>query len=321
MSDRLQELRAFVRAAESGSFSRVARELRVSQPSVSRMVANLEARLGVKLLLRTTRRVTPTDAGEAFLERARQILSDLDEAENAARGLDSLEGTLRVAMSSAFGTREVIPHLLPFLALHPKLRLDLLISDRTDDLVGEGVDMALRLGRLSDSVFGARLLGSAPRLVVAAPAYLAERGTPKTPADLAEHDCIIGPGLSGQNGWIFRRAGTVIPVPVDGRVQVATADGVIACAKAALGVAIASRWMCGAELKAGELVSLMPGYQLDPVEIHAVYPAGRRPSIRVRTLSDYLAVKLTVADKYENGRRQLSQSGRSPTHESERRRR
>jgi DNA-binding transcriptional LysR family regulator len=296
MSDRLRELTAFVRAAETGSFSRVAREFRVSQPSVSRMVASLEARLGVKLLLRTTRRVTLTDAGEAFLERARRILGDLDDAESAARGVDSLQGTLRVAMSGAFGTREVIPHLPAFLAQHPRLRLDLIISDRTDDLVAEGVDMALRLGHLPDSAFGARLLGSAPRLIVAAPAYLAERGAPKTPADLASHDCIVGPGLSGRSGWSFKRGGAETSVAVEGRVHVATADGVIACAKAGLGIAVASRWMCRAELEAGELVPLVPDYQLDAVEIHAVYPAGRRPSIKVRTFADYLATKLVTAD-------------------------
>src|SRR5260221_2669356 len=137
MSDRLQELSAFVRAAETGSFSRVARELAVSQPSISRMVARLEARLGVKLLLRTTRHVTPTDAGAAFLERARQIIGDLDDAENAARGADSLRGLLRVAMPGAFATREVVPRLPSFLAQHPQLRIELMISDRMDDLVAE----------------------------------------------------------------------------------------------------------------------------------------------------------------------------------------
>ena len=158
MSDRLRELTAFVRAGETGSFSRVARELGVSQPSISRMVADLEARLGVKLLLRTTRHVTPTDAGRVFLERARHILGDLDDAENAARGVDGLRGTLRVALSEAFGTREVIPRLPSFAAQHPKLGIELLMSDRTDDLIAEGADMALRLGPLPDSGFGARLL-------------------------------------------------------------------------------------------------------------------------------------------------------------------
>jgi len=296
MSDHLQELTAFVRAAETGSFSRVAREFGVSQPSVSRMVASLEARLGVKLLLRTTRQVTPTDAGSVLLERARQVVGDLEDAENAARGIDSLSGTLRVAMSGAFGTREVIPHLPAFLARHPQLRIDLLISDRVEDLVAEGVDMALRLGPLADSGFGVRLLGKAPRLVVAAPAYLAKRGTPKTPAELSSHDCIAGPGLSGRGGWRFTRSGAVTAIAVEGRVQVATADGVIACVKAGLGIAVASRWMCRAELQTGELVSILSDYQLESVELHAVYPAGRRPSVKVRAFSDYLAAKLIADD-------------------------
>lgn len=159
MSDRLQELAAFVRAAETGSFSQVARELGVSQPTVSRMVASLEARLGVKLLLRTTRQVTPTDAGVVLLERARQALGDLDDAENAARGIDSLQGTLRIALSGAFGTRVIIPHLTAFMTQHPQLRIDLLISDQTDDLVAEGADVALRLGTLTEFQFRRTLAG------------------------------------------------------------------------------------------------------------------------------------------------------------------
>jgi DNA-binding transcriptional LysR family regulator len=305
MADRLQELSAFVRTAETGSFSRVARELGVSQPSVSRLVANLEARLGVTLLLRTTRRVTPTEAGSMLLERARQILGDLDEAENAVRGVDSLRGTLRIAMSGSFGTREVIPHLPAFLARYPQLRIDLVISDRNKDLVAEGVDIALRLGPLADSGFGVRLLGRAPRLVVAAPAYLARRGTPTTPAELSSHDCILGPGLSGRSGWRFAQAGALTSFPVDGRVQAATGEGAIACAKAGLGIAVASRWMCRAELDAGQLVSILCDYQLESVELHALYPGGRRPSVKVRTFSDFLAAQLipeTVEGKIPNSR-------------------
>jgi DNA-binding transcriptional LysR family regulator len=292
MSDRLRELTAFVRAGETGSFSSVARELGVSQPSVSRMVASLEARLGVKLLLRTTRHVAPTDTGRLFLERARQILGDLDDAESVARGADSLRGTLRVALSGAFGIREVIPRLPSFEERHPNLRIEMLMSDRTQDLIAEGADMALRLGPLADSGFGARLLGKAPRLAVASPAYLARRGTPQTPADLAEHDCILGPGLSGRAGWRFTRSGRATSVTVDGPVKVASADGVVACAKAGLGIALASRWMCRAELEAGDLVPVLSKYQLDWIELHAVYPGGRQPSLKVRTFSDYLAAQL-----------------------------
>ncbi|WP_424630785.1 LysR substrate-binding domain-containing protein [Bradyrhizobium sp. SYSU BS000235] len=293
MSDRLQELTAFVRAAETGSFSRVAREFGVSQPSVSRMVASLEARIGVKLLLRTTRQVTLTDAGTAFLERARQVLGDLDEAENLARGVDSLSGLLRIALSGAFGTREVIPHLPAFLAQHPKLKIELQISDRAEDLVAEGADMALRLGALTDSSFGARLLGRAPRLAVASPAYLAARGTPRMLTDLSAHDCLTGPGHSGRRGWSFKRSGTLTSIEVEGPVRVASAEGLIACTKASLGIAIVSRWMCRAELEAGTLVPVLTDYELDAVDVHALYPGGRRPSSKVRAFSDYLASKIS----------------------------
>ncbi|HVH82430.1 MAG TPA: LysR substrate-binding domain-containing protein [Stellaceae bacterium] len=292
MSDQLQELSVFVRAAETGSFSKTAREFSLSQPSVSRMIASLEARLGVKLLLRTTRRVTPTDAGAVFLERTRHVLGDLEEAAHAARGVDSLHGLLRVVMPGAFGNREIIPHLPGFLARHPQLRVELIISDRTDDLVAEGADMALRLGRLTDSGFGARLLASAPRLAIAAPAYLAQRGTPETLADLSQHDCIVGPGLSGRSGWSFTQAGAVTSVVVEGRVQVASAEGVMACVAAGLGVAVVSRWMCRAELERGEVRQILPDYALDLVDVHALYPAGARPSSKVRAFSDYLAAEL-----------------------------
>jgi DNA-binding transcriptional LysR family regulator len=292
MSDRLQELSVFVRAAETGSFSKVAREFGISQPSVSRMVASLEARLQVKLLLRTTRRVTPTDAGAVFLERSRRILGDLDEATHAARGVDSLHGVLRVVMSGAFGIREVIPRLPAFLEQHPRLKVELRISDRTDDLIAEGADVALRLGRLTDSGFGRRRLASAPRLVVASPAYLAQRGVPETLADLSMHDCIVGPGLSGRHGWDFRRSGAATSVTVEGRVQVASADGVMACVKAGLGIAVVSRWMCRAEIEQGEVRPILSDYVLDPIDLHALYPAGPRPAPKVRAFSDYLAATL-----------------------------
>jgi DNA-binding transcriptional LysR family regulator len=294
MSDQLQELSVFVRAAETGSFSKTAREFGLSQPSVSRMVASLEARLGVKLLLRTTRRVTPTDAGTVYLERARRVLGDLDEAAHAARGVDSLHGVLRVVMSGAFGTREVIPRLPDFLAQHPQLRVELRISDRTDDLIAEGADVALRLGRPADSEFGSRRLATAPRLTIASPAYLKEHGVPATLADLSRHDCIVGPGWSARSGWSFTRAGAVTSVAVEGRVQVATADGVMACVKAGLGVAVVSRWMCRAELERGEVQHILADYELDSVDVHAIYPAGPHPSPKVRAFSDYLATALSA---------------------------
>ena len=167
MTDRLQELTVFVRAAECGNFFRAARELGLSQPSVSRIVSELEARLGVTLLLLNTRPIAPTRPGTTFLARARQVLHDHEEAEESARGPDSLRGTIRIALPITFGTREVIPTLPAFLAAHPLPRVEVMMSDQRQDLVMEGGDVAIRLGRLSDSGFGARRLATARRLVVA----------------------------------------------------------------------------------------------------------------------------------------------------------
>ncbi len=210
MSDRLQELQVFVRAAESGSFSRAARELSLSQPSVSRIIGELEARLGVKLLLRTTRRITVTDAGALFLDRAREILAEIEDAEDAARGLDSLRGIIRLAIPVVYGTRAVIPRLPKFLAMHPLLRVELSVVDARQDLVAEGADIAIRLGELDDSAFGARRLATLPTMLVASPAYLAARGTPRTPADLASHDCIFGPATVMVDEEI--KAGALVPL-------------------------------------------------------------------------------------------------------------
>ena len=218
MSDRLQELAVFVRAAESGSFSRAGRELKLSQPSVSRIIGELEARLGVKLLLRTTRRITVTDAGALFLERARDILAEIEDAEDAARGLDSLRGIIRLAIPVMYGTRAIIPRLPKFLAAHPLLRVEISVVDARQDLVAEGADVAIRIGELDDSAFGARKLATMPTQLAASPAYLKARGTPKTPADLASHDCIFGPGNFGRESWSFSRNGTEISVDVRGRI-------------------------------------------------------------------------------------------------------
>lgn len=292
MSDRLQELTVFIRTAESGSFSRAALELGLSQPSVSRIVGELETRLGVKLLLRTTRRVVPTEAGATLLRRARQVLRELGEAEEAARGTDSLQGLIRIAMPVTFGIREVIPHLPAFLTAHPQLRAELMMSDERRDLVAEGADVAIRLGRLADSGFGVRRLATARRLVVASPSYLVLRGTPATPADLAVHECIFGPGGSSRQSWTFQRDGAALSVDVEGRIQVASAEGVIACVKAGLGIAIASVWMCRAELEAGVLVPLLRDCALEPVDVHAVFPGGPHPSAKVRALVEHMIAVL-----------------------------
>jgi DNA-binding transcriptional LysR family regulator len=292
MSDRLQELQVFVRAAESGSFSRAARELSLSQPSVSRIIGELEARLGVKLLLRTTRRITITDAGALFLDRAREILAAIEDAEDAARGLDSLRGTIRIAIPIIYGTREIVPRLPKFLSMHPLLRVEMSVVDAREDLVAEGADLAIRLGDLDDSAFGARKLAALPTMLAASPAYLAARGTPKTPADLTSHDCIAGPGNFGRNSWSFNRNGTEMSVDVRGRISTNSGPGLFASVMAGLGIAMVSSVMAGPEVKAGKLVQVLRGYKLPSVDVHAVFPGGPRPSTKVRALVDYFAAEL-----------------------------
>jgi DNA-binding transcriptional LysR family regulator len=292
MSDRLQELQVFVRAAESGSFSRAARELGLSQPSVSRIIGELEARLGVTLLLRTTRRITVTDAGAVFLDRAREILAEIEDAEDAARGVDSLRGTIRLALPIVYGTREIIPRLPKFLAAHPLLRIEMAVVDARQDLVAEGADVAIRLGKLGDSGFGARKLETLQIMLVASPLYLKARGTPKAPADLASHDCIFGPGNFGRDSWSFTRNGAETSVDVRGRIHTDSGPGVFASVMAGLGIAMASTVMCAAEVKAGALVQLLRGYKLEPVDVHAVFPGGPRPSTKVRALVDFLVQEL-----------------------------
>lgn len=301
MNDRLQELTVFVRVAETGSFTRAARDTNLSQPSVSRIVGELEARLGVKLLLRTTRRLTLTAAGETFLERARDVLADLDSAEDAARGLDSLRGTIRIALPVVFGTREIIPRLPDFLARHPRLRIELRVSDLYQDLVAEGVDVAIRVGTLSDSGFGARRLTSLPMYLVAAPAYLTAHGTPRVPADLANHDCLIGQSSAGRESWLFKRRNTVISVGVTGRVQTASGPGLLASAVAGLGIARASRAMVGAELASGALVPLLADFGQEPIDVHAVLPGGPRASPKVQALIAFLVAAFGTAPSARAG--------------------
>jgi len=289
MNDRLTQLALFVRTAETGSFSKTAREFGLAQPSVSRAIAALEARLGVALLTRTTRRVATTEAGQALAVSARDALAAIDDAESAARGADRLTGVLRVALPTAFGVRQIIPRLPAFATLHPGLKIELMMSDRFEDLVAEGADLALRLGDQPDSAFVARKLASAARVVVASPDYLRRRGVPVVVAELAEHDCLGGPGDANRELWMFTRNGKPETIGVEPRVRTGSGAGVVACAVAGLGVATVSMWMCGEELQDGRLTRILPEYALEPVDAYIVFPAGRRPSRKTKAFADALS--------------------------------
>jgi DNA-binding transcriptional LysR family regulator len=260
---------------------------------VSRTIAALERRLGVKLLIRTTRQVSATDAGDALLARARDALLAIEEAESAARGADRLSGVLRVALPPEYGVRRIVPLLPAFFAQHSLLKIDLMMSDRYENLIAEGADLALRIGDLPDSSFVARKLESARRLFIAAPSYIARRGAPASLADLTRHDLIGGPADSGDETWAARHSGLVERQLVSPRLRSRSATGVVACAIAGLGVASASIWMCAAALASGEAVEILTDYALDPVQAYVVFPAGRRPSQRARAFSDYLEQALS----------------------------
>jgi DNA-binding transcriptional LysR family regulator len=193
MSDRLFALRLFARVARKGSFSAAGRELNIPQSTASRTIATLEREIGVALFVRTTRAVTLTDAGLDFLARIESVLAELDEAEHDARGTGELRGILRIGLGTNFAMREVIPRLSDFMSRHPALRIDLMMGDQREDLVAEGVDVALRFGPLPDSTATVRRILAWPRVLAASRAYLDKAGVPLTPTDLARHAIILGP--------------------------------------------------------------------------------------------------------------------------------
>lgn len=288
MNDRLQQLALFVRTVESGSFSRAARDFSLSQPSASRAISALERRLGVKLLVRTTRQVSLTDAGEALLARARDALAAIDEAEGAARGADSLSGMLRVSLPLGYGARRIVPLLPDFLARHPLLKLDLMMSDRFENLIAEGADLALRIGDLPDSSFVARKLETTRLLFIASREYLARRGTPTRLADLARHDLIGGPAGIADAALDSSLTGRMERQPVSPRLHTHSTAGVLACVAAGLGIATGSLWMCADALASGAAVEVLADYALPPATAWIVFPAGRRPPLRARAFADYL---------------------------------
>jgi DNA-binding transcriptional LysR family regulator len=257
MNDRLFALRLFVRVAHKGSFSAAGRELNIPQSTASRTIIQLERAIGAALLVRTTRAVTLTDAGMDFLARIEPALAELDEAEYAARGTGELRGMLRIGVATNFAVREVIPRLSAFMDRHPALRLDLMMEDLRQDLVGEGIDVALRFGPLPDSTATVRRILAWPRILAASRAYLDKAFAPRRPADLAQHTIILGPaGLGGH--WSFRKDDMTSSVRVEGRLIARASEGAIAAAVAGLGIVMAPLGACRREVERGELIRLLP---------------------------------------------------------------
>ena len=285
--DRLQAMAAFVRVVDSGSFSGAARQLGVGQPAVSKTIAQLEERLQVRLLVRSTHALTPTDAGLRFYERARLAIEEVDEAELEARGAGAgLTGRLRFSAATTFARLMIVPRLPEFLARHPSLDIDVILDDRIIDVVSEGIDIALRMGTLADSSAVARKIASGGRSVVATPAYLAHAGTPKVPADLAHHHALIYSVLS--DNWTFRRGETETSVTVRGRLRLSAAEGIRAAVLADMGLAVASDWMFAPELASGAVTRVLPDWMLSPIDLWAIFPTGRLASAKARAFAGFV---------------------------------
>ncbi|MHC8292700.1 LysR family transcriptional regulator [Pseudomonas sp. LB3P58] len=291
--DRLAAMETFVYVVETGSFSAAARRLNIGQPAVSKAIAQLESRLAVRLLLRSTRGLTPTEAGLAFFERAKRAIEESDEADNAARGAASgLTGNLRICAAVTFGRIHIVPHLGPFLDQNPDLNIDLMLDDRNINLVEEGVDIALRMGALSDSGLTARKIAECRRVVLGTPAYFEKHGEPTCPADLCKHQAVVY-ALGGGANWQFHNANEEQSVIISGRIRVSAAEGLREAVLAHLGLTMASEWMFAPELASGAVREVMTDWTLPNQDLWAVFPTGRMASAKARAFVEYVQGLLT----------------------------
>lgn len=295
--DRMAVMEAFVTVVDAGSFSAAARRLKLGQPAVSKSIAQLEEHLGARLLLRSTRGLTPTDAGQRFYEHARRAIDEADQAEQAVReSSGGLSGRLRIGAAVTFARLHVLPALKTFLDQHPKLSIDLILDDRSIDLLEQGVDVALRMGTLDDSTMTAKRIVRGRRLVVGTPQYFAEAGIPTTPADLSRHQAIVYSLRGGGESWSFSRDdGAEIAVAVTGRVSVSAAEGMRTAVLGHVGLAVASEWMFSPELADGTVQAVLTEWTLPSIDVWAVFPSGRMATTKARAFVAFVEHVLGVA--------------------------
>lgn len=292
--DRLAVMALYARVVETGSFSRAAEEIGLGQPTASKQIAALEERLGVRLLERSTRRVRPTEAGRDYYERCRRLVDEAESLESEARrGAHAAVGRLRVACPMGFGRMHVVPVVVRFLASHPDASVDLVMNDRYVDLAEEGVDLAIRIANLGDSPLHARRLGETPRALVASPAYVRKRGTPKTPAELARHDFVVYAYFDAPERInLAGPEGAAAEVRVKSRLRVNNAEAMRTAALGGIGIVPMPLWAVTEELKAGALRIVLPDWRPPASAIQAVYSSARHLPARVRVFLDFLAAEL-----------------------------
>jgi DNA-binding transcriptional LysR family regulator len=293
--DLLAALRTFSRVVETGSFTAVAAELNTTQPTVSRQVAALEDHLGARLLSRTTRQLNLTDDGRVLYEHARRLLEAAEEARGAVgRRKGRPAGLLRLATPVVFGRLHVLPRLPGFLARHPEVSLDLVMSDSFTDLVEEGIDLAIRVGEVTDPALIAKRIGTTRRVTVASPEYLARRGEPAAPGDLGAHDCIVYTRLATGPRWTFSSADGPVTVEVSGRLRVNNSEGVREAVLGGLGIGVVPLWLVSDEVERGLVRLLMRPFEPQPLPMHAVYPSRRFLALKVRAMIDFLETEFAL---------------------------
>ena len=298
--DRLGAIQVFAQVVESGSFAKAAERLGLSTSAASRHVAELESHLQTRLLNRTTRKVSLTETGRAFYERSVQLLADLAEAEQeAARAAVEPRGTVRLTTSVNFGVRHVAPAIAEFLSEHAGVRFDVSLSDRTVDLVEEGFDLAIRIGSPGADNLVARKLGETRLVPCASPAYLARRGAPREPEDLARHNCFTYEYAAQRNLWRFRdRAGGERHARVSGTLHANNDDLLAAAALRGVGIVFAPAFVVGDDVRAGRLVPLLQEFEPAPLAIYAVYPSRKHLSAKVRRFVEFLLVRFAQAQDW-----------------------
>jgi DNA-binding transcriptional LysR family regulator len=288
--DTVTGLRLFIRVVETGSFSKASADFGITQPTATKHVAALEKRLGARLLHRSTRGVTPTEVGAAYYDKCKTIARQLEEADSLAVLMQSrVQGTLRINTSVAFGRRVLVPMVLRFMQQHPGLHIDLSFEDRYINLVEQGIDLALRMGRLPDSQLGSRYLGVNPWVLVGAPGYLKARGTPVAPAELVQHEALIYSSVQGDDRWHFSSPeGENLAVPVRGPLRSNNLSALLAAARSGMGLAIVPWYVAHESVQSGVVKPLLERYALPAQEMHAVFPSPRLVPGKVSGFVDWL---------------------------------
>jgi DNA-binding transcriptional LysR family regulator len=291
--DRFLAISVFARVVEQGSFARAAERLQMSTSAVSRHIADLESHLDTRLLNRTTRRLSLTETGQAFHERCVQLLADMEEAEATVTAEAVVpRGTLKLTSSITFGVRHLAPAIADFASRHPELRFDVELSDRAVDIVDEGIDLAIRIGDIGSRSLIARKIGVTQLVCCAAPSYLARHPEPKVPADLAAHACLSYEYSRERNTWRFRDGHDhEHEVRIAGPAHSNNGQMLCALAVAGMGIHLEPDFIVVPDVRAGRLVTLLPGYMPPSIDIYAAYPSRRHLSMKVRAFVDFLVTR------------------------------